>query len=800
MYSANPPPPLNLSDQDFQPQQQQKAQSVRSTKKSHLEQSTPWKTLDYAFPPFVPGVQLPSVYERAGFDVYREGSLASSSKPVSPISPTFTTFQAYTTTPQPPLSSTSPEFSIRSSGHSSSLSSSSSSSSSFPMPPRIGQMSKRPSLPQLEPISSFASTSSTSSSKKVPSLLRFLHKSPSNPSFDKASISNPICTSTSTFPITTIRVPSDGSGRFSSTKVTQETPTIKLNDLIMDESQLCSQITPHYQENQGLTPPVDDETFNAPYLNSNKPSSADNSSVGSTTPKTIKPTDTTAAETTTLEPCILTYSPTSVYSSGGKIHSTITSNSLSSQPDSTPPFSTRQSETDPSSVTSSLSSNARRLSSSSSIYSSAVIQSNKNDDYMKLHIGNISDMDMDKNYKSLIAPLSAMNLNVKDENYQQKHQLRKQDQEWDDASLPLPYREDGPQNLQNPLPLISRGIVQPLQNKTNLPPVSQGALDTRENLCLQDNNNNISTPITNSSVTSFPVNAHASTFSDYTSRSSSTTSSLFSAPLSQGSTESAIDSIMLPSPITSKVTLPLSIQQRPPKNFNGEPSSEHTNEPTPNIASIAPPTLAPPSHLASCATPTSSAPPIKHSKKGPCRGCGQVITGKSVSSRDGKLSGRWHRACFSCSGCGTQDFSLPLQVLSKLSSVESNSTETEFYILNDMPYCYLCYHTVNDSICTVCSLGVEGRCLDDGHSRYHAACAVCTTCSVPLVPDCGPEEEEDPENKADNTATLGSSNPSNSLIFVCNKLLYCAKHACELETLSNGNAPVEKRRTRQFFM
>ncbi|KAI5820248.1 hypothetical protein BZA77DRAFT_349670 [Pyronema omphalodes] len=34
--------------------------------------------------------------------------------------------------------------------------------------------------------------------------------------------------------------------------------------------------------------------------------------------------------------------------------------------------------------------------------------------------------------------------------------------------------------------------------------------------------------------------------------------------------------------------------------------------------------------------------------KGPCRGCGEQIFGKSISSADGRLTGRYHKPCFEC--------------------------------------------------------------------------------------------------------------------------------------------------------
>ena len=126
-------------------------------------------------------------------------------------------------------------------------------------------------------------------------------------------------------------------------------------------------------------------------------------------------------------------------------------------------------------------------------------------------------------------------------------------------------------------------------------------------------------------------------------------------------------------------------------------------------------------------------PPPQHkrrkSKKGPCRGCGEIILGKSVSSRDGQLSGRWHKECFCCAKCGTRDF--------QRGNKEHSTASVEFYILMDMPLCHQCYHEENNSVCPMCVRGIEGECLDDGISRYHLACLRCTDCSTLLDPRVG---------------------------------------------------------------
>ncbi|KAL1960559.1 hypothetical protein VTO42DRAFT_7138 [Malbranchea cinnamomea] len=132
---------------------------------------------------------------------------------------------------------------------------------------------------------------------------------------------------------------------------------------------------------------------------------------------------------------------------------------------------------------------------------------------------------------------------------------------------------------------------------------------------------------------------------------------------------------------------------------------------------------------------TAEPPPPRTPTKGPrprCRGCGEKITGKSVSSADGRLTGRYHKACFVCNVCRS-----PFQT-------------ADFYILNDNPYCAQHYHQLNGSLCSACNTGIEGPCLQteepetnvDNNSsnpgackKYHPDCFKCRTCRVILRGD-----------------------------------------------------------------
>ncbi|KAI9369863.1 hypothetical protein BJX61DRAFT_123548 [Aspergillus egyptiacus] len=109
--------------------------------------------------------------------------------------------------------------------------------------------------------------------------------------------------------------------------------------------------------------------------------------------------------------------------------------------------------------------------------------------------------------------------------------------------------------------------------------------------------------------------------------------------------------------------------------------------------------------------------------RGPCRGCGEMIMGKSVSSADGRLTGRYHRACFVCFQCRTP--------------FETN----DFYVLNDRPYCAQHYHERNGSICATCHTGIEGQYLETNErtgpgpgdrQKFHPDCLRCRTCHMDL--------------------------------------------------------------------
>ncbi|KAK3325808.1 LIM domain-containing protein [Apodospora peruviana] len=103
------------------------------------------------------------------------------------------------------------------------------------------------------------------------------------------------------------------------------------------------------------------------------------------------------------------------------------------------------------------------------------------------------------------------------------------------------------------------------------------------------------------------------------------------------------------------------------------------------------------------------------STRGDCKACGLPITGKSISSADGRLTGRYHKACFVCFTCK-----------------EPFSSAT-FYVHADRPYCHRHYHELNGSLCGSCDKGIEGQYLEDESTKkHHVGCFRCGDCNMVL--------------------------------------------------------------------
>ncbi|KAM3418265.1 hypothetical protein BST61_g4266 [Cercospora zeina] len=131
-----------------------------------------------------------------------------------------------------------------------------------------------------------------------------------------------------------------------------------------------------------------------------------------------------------------------------------------------------------------------------------------------------------------------------------------------------------------------------------------------------------------------------------------------------------------------------------------------------------PPTPEQPQHRRHARRPTLS-------QKAMCRGCGHMIEGKSVKAADGRLTGRWHKACFVCRTC------------------DAPFLTADFYVINNHPYCEHHYHEQNDSLCHGCNRGIEGQYLETTTStrqgvvdkKYHPCCFTCSQCRVILTDD-----------------------------------------------------------------
>lgn len=144
-------------------------------------------------------------------------------------------------------------------------------------------------------------------------------------------------------------------------------------------------------------------------------------------------------------------------------------------------------------------------------------------------------------------------------------------------------------------------------------------------------------------------------------------------------------------------------QLQPPPQLRPQPQPQSQSRPQPQNRQ--------PTRSRSRSRPREPAPP----NRGSCKACGLAIKGKSISSADGRLTGRYHKPCFVCSTCR-----------------EPFSSST-FYVLDDRPYCELHYHSLNGSLCGSCGRGIEGQYLEDeGAVKHHVGCFKCGECGMAL--------------------------------------------------------------------
>ncbi|CAG7987447.1 unnamed protein product [Penicillium salamii] len=170
------------------------------------------------------------------------------------------------------------------------------------------------------------------------------------------------------------------------------------------------------------------------------------------------------------------------------------------------------------------------------------------------------------------------------------------------------------------------------------------------------------------------------------------------------------------------------------KDQTPSPTPSQLKEPTPPPQKPQEPS-APPAPQRSFTAPNPQIPPTPQTpqtpsrsgtrSKGKCKGCSETITGKSISSSDGRLTGRYHRGCFVCFECHS-----PFQT-------------ADFYVLNNRPFCAQHYHERNGSLCAGCHTGIEGHYLETvernparaDRRRFHTECLQCRTCHILLKGD-----------------------------------------------------------------
>lgn len=101
-----------------------------------------------------------------------------------------------------------------------------------------------------------------------------------------------------------------------------------------------------------------------------------------------------------------------------------------------------------------------------------------------------------------------------------------------------------------------------------------------------------------------------------------------------------------------------------------------------------------------------------------CRRCRQPIEKSAVSSSDGQLKGKWHRACFTCTRC------------------DKPFTGNDFYVYDGRPWCQYHYAEEANTLCSApeCRQPIEGPCIlapagaNSKEQRYHPGHLKCKVC------------------------------------------------------------------------
>ena len=145
-----------------------------------------------------------------------------------------------------------------------------------------------------------------------------------------------------------------------------------------------------------------------------------------------------------------------------------------------------------------------------------------------------------------------------------------------------------------------------------------------------------------------------------------------------------------------------------PAVSNGRFTPTRTNSPLETMNNVQPANLTIPPIPQSSPKRPSLVRRSTPKSKGQCRGCGVQIVGKSVSSADGRLTGRYHKQCFVCQTC------------------KGVFQTADFYVIENHPYCERHYHELNGSLCKCCDRGIEGQYLEtELKQKFHPHCFTC---------------------------------------------------------------------------